>query len=142
MIFHLPLFSKTMEEFQNKAESLTDHVGEYIETYYRLVALNATERATGIVSVSITSMVLAGLTTFVLLFSSLCLGWWAGEQLDSMPAGFGIVTGIYALAALLILLFRKRIVPYIQDRLIQKLYEDHRVTQGPAGAETRIAKTA
>jgi len=100
-----------MEEFQNKAGNLADHVGEYVETYSKLIALNATERATGIASVSITSLVLAGLITFVLLFSSLCLGWWAGERLDNMPAGFGIVTGIYVLAVLLILLFRKKIIP-------------------------------
>ena len=131
-----------MEEFQNKAGNLTDHVGEYIETYSKLIMLNATERATGIASVSITSLVLTGLITFVLLFASLCLGWWAGEQLESMPAGFGIVTGIYALPALFILLFRKKIIPYVQDRLIQKVYEDDSVAQGTAAPETRITKAA
>jgi hypothetical protein len=133
-----------MEEFQNKAGNLTDHVGEYIETYSKLIALNATERATGIASVSITSLVLAALTTFVLLFASLCLGWWAGERLDNMPAGFGIVTGIYLVAVILILLFRKKIIPYIQDRLIQKVYEDedHNVAQGSVGSETRITEAA
>jgi|SRR5688572_2585131 hypothetical protein len=132
-----------MEEFQTKAEALTDHVGEYIETYVKLVSLNATERATGMASVSITSLVLAGLFTFVLLFASLCLGWWLGEKLNSMPAGFGIVAGIYTLAALLIILFRNRIIPYLQDRLIQKVYEDNdKVTQGLVATEGRITNAA
>jgi hypothetical protein len=131
-----------MEEFQNKAETLTDHVGQYAETYFKLVTLNAAERATGIASVSITSLIVGGLITFVLLFSSLCLGWWAGEKLDNMPAGFGIVTGIYAFAALLIILFRNKIIPFIQDRLIQKVYEDHNLTQRSAGTESGIADAA
>lgn len=131
-----------MEDFQNKAGNLTDHVGEYIETYSKLITLNVTERATGVASVSITSLILAGLTTFVLLFSSLCLGWWLGERLGNMPAGFGIVTGIYAFPLLLILLFRKKIIPYIQDLLIQKVYEDNNVAQRSSGTEARITKAA
>ena len=56
-----------MDELKNKAENLTDHVSDYLETYYKLTVLNATEKTAGIASVSVTAIFIGFLVLFVLL---------------------------------------------------------------------------
>ena len=132
-----------MEDLKNKAEALTDHVGDYIEIYYKLVVLNATEKATSVASVSITSIAIAILSLFVLFFASLGVGWWLGEQLNSMLGGFSIVAGFYLLTILVLVAFRKQIIPSIQNTLIRNIYEDKdNVVPGPDQREARVAEAA
>lgn len=132
-----------MDDLKNKAETLTDHVSDYIELYSRLIVLNATEKATGIASISITSLALAVLSVFALLFASFGVGWWIGEELDNMLSGFSIVAGFYVLMVMLILAFRKKIIPSIQNTIIRKVYEEtNNVVPGPDRAETRIKEAA
>jgi hypothetical protein len=132
-----------MEELKDKAGTLTDHIGDYIEIYLKLIGLNATDKATGIVSATILSITVAILGLFVLFFASLGAGWWIGEQLDSMLGGFSIVAGFYGLTIAIVLLLRKKIVPSIQNTLIKKVYEDKdNLTPGSDTAEAGIAKAA
>jgi hypothetical protein len=132
-----------MEDLKNKAETLIDHVGDYIETYSKLIALNATEKATGAASISITSMALAVLSVFALLFVSLGVGWWIGEELDNMLGGFSIIAGFYALMVIVILVLKDKIIPSIQNILIRKVYEEtNNIVSGPDRTETRIKEAA
>lgn len=132
-----------MEDLKNKAETLTDHVGDYVETYYKLIVLNATEKATGIASVSITSIAVGVLSLFVLFFGSLGVGWWLGEELNSMIGGFAIIAGFYLLMISILLAFRKQIIPSIQNTIIRKIYEDKdNVVPGPDQREAGVAEAA
>ena len=135
-----------MEDIKNKAETLTDHVGDYIEIYYKLIVLKAAEKATSVVSVSITSIAVAILSLFVLFFASLGIGWWLGEQLDSMIGGFAIVAAFYLLTIAVLMAFRKQLIPSIQDTLIRKIYEEtddkDNVVQGTDQREARVAEAA
>jgi hypothetical protein len=132
-----------MEDLKTKAGTLTDHVGDYIETYYKLIVLNATEKATGIASVSITSLVLSVISIFALFFISLGFGWWLGERLHNMFAGFAIIAGFYTLCAVLTILLKDKIIPFIQNLMIRKVYEEtNKVIPGSDGTETGIAKAA
>lgn len=132
-----------MEDLKNKAETLTDHVGDYVEIYYKLIVLNAAEKATGIASVSITSIIVGVLSIFVLFFGSLGIGWWLGEELQSMIGGFGIVAGFYLLLIGIMMAFRKQIIPSIQNTIIRKIYEEKdNVVSGPDQRETGVAKAA
>jgi hypothetical protein len=132
-----------MEDLKNKAETLTDHVGDYVEIYYKLIVLNAAEKATGIASVSITSIIVGVLSIFVLFFGSLGIGWWLGEELKSMIGGFGIVAGFYLLLIGIMMAFRKQIIPSIQNTIIRKIYEEKdNVVSGPDQRETGVAEAA
>lgn len=132
-----------MEDLKNKTSVLTDHLSDYIETYYKLVVLNATEKATGVASVSITSLILSVLAIFTLFFASLGVGWWAGETLGNMLAGFSIIAGFYLVVIMLIFAFKKQIIPSIQNILIRTVYEENNnVASGSDSAETRITKAA
>jgi hypothetical protein len=113
-----------MSELKDKAGELTDHVGDYLETMYKLTVLNATDKASGIASASITGIVVFILTIFAILFGSVGLGWWLGEKLDSMLAGFGIVAIVYVLMIVVILVLHKNhIFPLLRNFIIRKIYE-------------------
>ncbi len=113
-----------MREIKDKAEELTEHVGEYLETFYKLTTLTATGKATGIISAGITSLVIMLFVMFAMLFAFMGIGWWLGEQMNNMLAGFGIVSGFYILLIVIILVFRKSFLfPLIRNILIRKMYE-------------------
>lgn len=113
-----------MEHIKQKAENLTDHISDYIETYFKLNVLKATDKAAGIASVSLASIMIAIFAFFFLLFSGIGVGWWLGQQLDHMLAGFGIVAGFYALLVALIIVFRKNILlPFVRNKIIKMAYE-------------------
>jgi hypothetical protein len=60
----------------------------------------------------------------VLLFGSLGISLWLGEVFSNAKVGYFIVCGFYTLIALLILLLRKKtLFPFVQNLIIQKVYE-------------------
>ncbi|HYF68036.1 MAG TPA: hypothetical protein VD884_07865 [Ohtaekwangia sp.] len=113
-----------MKELKNKAETLTEHVSEYIETYMAYSILKATDRAAGIAAVSITTVIVALLGFFFLLFIGIGLGYLIGQQLNNMFAGFAIVAGFFALLIVLILVMKKSVFgPYFRNLIIKSTYE-------------------
>jgi hypothetical protein len=70
------------------------------------------------------SLLLFVLALFFLLFISIGLGWWLGEKLQSMGAGFCIIAAFYAFLSIILLAFRKNyILPLIRNSIIRKVYE-------------------
>lgn len=113
-----------MGEIKDKAEELTEHVGEYLDTFIKLTTISATGKVTGMLSAGITSIVVMLFMMFAMLFAFMGIGWWLGEQMHNMLAGFSIVSGFYLLLILLILVFRKSFLfPLIRNVLIRKIYE-------------------
>jgi hypothetical protein len=113
-----------MENLKDKAEELTEDIGEYIETYYNLKVLQLTNKVAGVASVSMATLLICISSFFFLLFLGIGLGWWIGEALHNMVAGFCIVAGVYALLTLLVLAMRKNVIlPMIRNIIIRKAYE-------------------
>ena len=113
-----------MDELKSKAETLTDHVSDYLETYYKLTVVNATQKATGVASISLIAVLMAFFFMFVFLFLGIGAGMWIGEALDNMKAGYFIVGGFYLVCAVIVILVRKKFIfPYVRNQIIQKVYE-------------------
>jgi len=113
-----------MGEIKEKAEDLTNHIADYLDTFYKLSVINLTGKASGIVSAGITSIIVVLFLMFALLFACMGIGWWLGEQLNNMLAGFGIISAFYILLIAVIILFRKTFLfPMIRNILIRKMYE-------------------
>jgi hypothetical protein len=113
-----------MKDLKHKAEILTDHVTEYIETYTAYSVLKATDKAATIASGSITSILIGVMTFFILLFGGIGVGYYLGEQLNNMLAGFGIVAGFFTLIVILLLALNKSVLtPYLRNRIIKSVYE-------------------
>ncbi len=113
-----------MEEPITQAEQITIHVSEYLDTVLKLTVVNATQKATAVASVSLVAMLSGFLFMLVLLFGSIGISLWLGEAFNDTKIGYFIVCGFYLVVALLILLVRKKtLFPFVQNLIIQKVYE-------------------
>ena len=111
-----------MEELKTKAEQLTHHVGELLETYYRLTLVNVTEKATRAATGSF-NIALAGIFCIcILMFTGIGLSVWLGEILNNAAAGYFLTGAIYlVLLAVLYFLRKKLFFPYIRDYIVRKI---------------------
>jgi hypothetical protein len=113
-----------MEEVKPKEESLSNHLTDYIETYFKLTVVNATQKATAVASVSLVTILVTFFFVFVLLFGGAGCSMWIGESLGNMKAGYFLVGGFYFLCALIVILIRKSILfPMVRNNIIRKVYE-------------------
>ncbi len=113
-----------VDEIKTSAENLTEHATAYFETYIKLAVVNATQKATGIATVSLTAILLSFFCVFVLLFSGAGAAVWIGERLGNMEAGFFCVAGFYLICAAFFLLLRKNFIsPFVRNHIIKKVYE-------------------
>lgn len=112
------------DTLKEKTEEITDHLGDYAETFLKLTLLNVTQKGATIASTVVTTIVLCGLGLFVLFFAGFGLAWWLGDLVDSRTGGFLMVGGFYLLLFILILAMRKKtIYPFIKNTVIRKVYE-------------------
>jgi hypothetical protein len=127
MQFHDPNGARPPQkprDIQQRAKTLTDDVGELLDLYYRLAVVTVTEKASNAASVSITVIIILFFMMFTLLFAGLGFGWYLGEVLHSMLAGYTIVSGIFLFLIGLTLVLRKNFIfPYIRNTIIKKIYE-------------------
>ena len=115
---------KIMEDLKNKAENLTEHINQYLDTAFKILVLQAAKKTVNVASSSLITACISVLSLFVLLFSGLGLSWWIGSLIHSMVAGLFIVAGIYVfLIAMVIILKRKFIFPMVRNYLTKNLYE-------------------
>ena len=113
-----------MEDLKEKTIDLADHVEDLADTFYRLSLLNATEKATNIISGVVLMIVLCSLGFFVLLFGGCALAWWLGNIINSRPGGFLLVAGFFLiLIAITSVLKKKTIFPLIRNLIIRKVYD-------------------
>jgi hypothetical protein len=111
-------------DLQKKAKTLTDDVSELFELYYKLSVVTVTEKASSAISASLTVIIMIFFFMFSMLFAGLGLGWFLGQKLNNMIAGYLIVAGIFILFILLTLALRKNyLFPAIRNIIIRKIYE-------------------
>lgn len=113
-----------MEELKTKAENLTKSVGEYVDTYYKLSIIKATDKATGIAAGGLAIISVTFLGIFVLFFLGIALGVWLGNILNNAALGYLLVATLFIIIIIVLVTMRKKIVfPFIRDLIIKKLYE-------------------
>lgn len=113
-----------IRDIQQRAKTLTDDVSELFDLYYKLGVVTATEKASNAAAMTITVIILLFLFMFTLMFAGLGLGWYLGQLLNSMLAGYAIVSGIFTMLIVITLLTRKSyLFPYIRNIIVKKVYE-------------------
>jgi len=111
------------EGFKEKVGDLTDHIGDYLDTLYKLTIVKATQKATNIVSIIVVAIAVITVGMFALFFASIALSLWIGNLISSRVGGFLVVAGFYLLSLLIIILLRKKIVfPFFRN-LILRIYD-------------------
>lgn len=114
-----------MEE-QSRIDQTIEHAKEYVETKWDLIILNTTEKVSNAASSIATSLILILVMSFVLLFSSIGVAWYIGEQNGSASMGFLIVAGFYLIVAVLFYFMRNEWlkIPIINS-ILKKLHYDN-----------------
>lgn len=113
-----------MKELKTKVGDLSDSVTDYIQTYYKLTILKATDKVTGIAASVMSLVVALFFGIFVIFFLGIALGIWLGSLVNSMALGYVLAAGVYLLIIIILVMLRKRIVfPMIRNLIINKIYE-------------------
>lgn len=113
-----------MEELKEKTADLADHVEELANTFYRLTLVNATQRASNIISSAVVTLLICSLGFLALLFMGVALAWWLGNIVNSRAGGFLLAAAFFLIVlSLLGVLGKKTILPFIRDIIIRKMYD-------------------
>ena len=114
-----------MEQKFNISE-LIDNTTELFERKKDLFLLNVADKVSTISSSIVRSVLVLFISSFFLLFGGLALAWWIGENLNSMPLGFCIVTAFFGLLIAITIFFGKKIIhEIIMNIIIKKIVHDN-----------------
>ena len=113
-----------MPENQQQKQDIVALIKEYIQTRVEIIKLSAVERLTGIAANLITEVVVIITMTLTLLFGSIALGAYFGEELGSYAKGFGIVTLIYLALGLIVIFFKNRYIEkFLIDFMVKRIFQ-------------------
>ena len=113
-----------MEELKEKTADLADHVEDLANTFYRLTLVNATQRASNIISGAVVTLLICSLSFLALLFMGVALAWWLGNIVNSRAGGFLLAAAFFLIVLLFLsVLGKKTILPFIRDIIIRKMYD-------------------
>lgn len=102
-------------------EEMRDDVSKYISSSLELGKLEVYEKVSlGSAAVSY-GLIIAGITLVALFFALVTAALYLGELLQSLWAGFGIVSAFSILVVLIMLLFKKRFNKKVTNAVIRFL---------------------
>lgn len=96
-----------MQSTINHLESILTKAGEVAETKVELWKLRAADKISETVSSVISKVAIVLLAGVALMILSFGAAYWLGSELGNIYYGFFIVGGFYALAGLLVFIFRE-----------------------------------
>ncbi|HAW79040.1 MAG TPA: hypothetical protein DCX27_04545 [Balneola sp.] len=113
-----------MDQFCQRIKQVSNEFKDYVETRIELLILNLSEKGTLLLGDMIQhtfNMIILGTG---LLFGLIALGFYLGELLNSMPAGFGIIGGFLFLVGLILIMSKpKNISRKIQSQIMHEVIE-------------------
>lgn len=114
-----------MESLATHIQEIVSKAGDLAETKVEIWKLRAAGKISETISslISLTAIVLLVAVSILLLSVGAAL--WIGQYLGSFAYGFFIISGFYALAGLLIFLFRKNWIKRpVSDLVIDKIVKE------------------
>ena len=111
------------QTLKEKAESLTEHIGVFLETKKDLALINTAIIGTNIASTVSFFLIITLFVLIAILFGAVALGIWLGNLLENTPLGF-LVTGlIFFLAGIICFLLKKKIITPIKNMFVNLIYD-------------------
>ncbi|MDO9187897.1 MAG: phage holin family protein [Bacteroidia bacterium] len=97
---------------------------DYFEAKIQLYKIGAYEKIAKITAVLFSSIIIALLGFFLLLFLSISGGFYFGGLLNNNALGFLLIFGIYLILFVILILFRKKLLEkHIMNKVIEQLFE-------------------
>ncbi len=114
-----------LKDAKEKAENTYQHLIDYAEARWNLIALDVSDKTANIVTSIIVGVILAILGLFFLVFASISLAVWLGDLTDSGALGYLIVAVLYGLIAALFFFNRRNwlFLP-LMNTFLKKLYRN------------------
>jgi hypothetical protein len=109
-----------MEAEKETQPPIIDQLKEYAETRIKLAKYQVIEGGSSTAASIITGAAVAFVAVFALLFASFTLAFYLGDLLNGAWKGFGLVTLLYIIVAVVLKLSKASIENSIVNRLIQK----------------------
>ncbi len=106
---------------QQPQPSVIDQLKEYFETRIKLAKYQAVDTGTSIISGIITGLILVIALLFIVVFISFTLAFFLADVLGSVWQGFGCVTLIYLITALIVNAKKEGIGKTIANKLIDNI---------------------
>lgn len=116
---------------------------ELINTKIEYYKLEIFEKTSVVGSFLVYGLIIVNLIFFALLFAFIALGFLIGNWVNSVAAGFGIVTLIYLAILAIILALRKSVVRGFQNMFLKELdpdLEDEVKYEEKCAEQTRVRK--
>ena|ERR1700730_2248715 len=111
-------------DLEEDAKDLTEHVADFLETYFKLTSVKLAQKTVTFVSSLVNFAVLAGLFFLFVFFAGLGLAWWLGTVVNSRAGGFFIAAGIYLLVMFLLMTIgKKTIIPFLRNVITRLIYD-------------------
>lgn len=113
-----------MNEQPSFFKDLKKIILDYFEAKIGLYKIGAYEKIAKVTAVLFSSVIIAILCFFLLLFMSISAGFFFAQLLHSNALGFLIIFGIYLILLLILIIFRKKILEkHIANKVIKHLFE-------------------
>lgn len=111
-----------MEAEKETAPPIIDQLKEYVETRIKLAKYQAIECGSSAMAAIITWAGVMFFAAFALLFASFTLAYYLSDLFKNTWMGFGAVTLLYIIIAIILKLSKTKIQNSIIDSLIQKFF--------------------
>lgn len=114
-----------IREAKEKAEQTYQHLIDYVEARWNVIALEISDKTASIATSAIMGVCLAVIGLFFLLFGSMALAFWLSNLVESFALGFFIVAVIYAVIGIIVYINRlKWLFLPLMNKFLQKLYRN------------------
>ena len=111
------------QSLKQKAELITEHIGNFLETKKDLAVVNAAIIGTNIASTSIVFLLISLFLLLFLIFAAIAMALWLGTIFENSALGFIATGGIFFLFGIFLFLVRKKIVLSIKDVIVKLIYD-------------------
>jgi len=119
-----------MSDQKDFFEESKDAIRKYLQDRLLLLKLQLTEKIAKLTAVMFTSLLIAVLSFFIILFLSMMAGYYFASLTGSTYIGFGIVAAFYVVLLVIIIILRKKvlqknIINMIIEVMFEKTKEEH-----------------
>ncbi|MEI8113126.1 MAG: phage holin family protein [Bacteroidia bacterium] len=106
-------------------EELIEKVEQYGKTTIELVKLKTLDKSSDVISNLISWLIVATFAVLFFLILNIGLALWIGELMGKSYYGFFVISGFYALLALVFGIFRKQLIKNpVNNSIIEQVLEE------------------
>ncbi|MDZ7719243.1 MAG: phage holin family protein [Balneolaceae bacterium] len=113
------------QNFKKTKRRIKDEVRQYVEKRMELLSLTIAEQVSRILAESFQQVLGLFILSFALFFFWFAIGFWVGEMIGNLSAGFAIsALPLFLIGYVLMNARSKRITEKVQSQLISKVIDD------------------